>query len=440
MNIWTGPRCLEQNVSQFDEERAFKPEALKKRNFNEKTSLGLSMRRNNNRPLPTLATLNPNSIFGGITPQKGGKKKKHQRGGGKVNSNKPMPTIHTARSDKASPETARALPYIGKQTKNQSVILKYDKENKTPSKDAGKIKQEHKWYEKKNNSKKQQQNVMAAPGKKKKVLTTEPATPTRLDLGNENCVSDSVNNFLSGNGDKNNTKILTTPFQTKCGESSLGNEDEGKFEEKQEEHSDYQATTNQNHNSNNNENKEEEEDIWEGYDHSHLNGKEYTEGDGQVQYDEYGGYYDEHGQYYDSHGGYYDENGEYVYPENYEQHNEYGNEDYYGGSKEGETYCDEGKTSEEQHNVEYQEMDKKEGRYTPYKHGRKPNVSPLRSPYPRNDNESKSSDDDEYNSNNKHHHEGKEEEAEEEEEEEEEGATAEKSCKKKVSSKNTVKY
>ena len=70
MNIWTGPRCLEQNISQFDEERAFKPEALKKRNFSEKTSLGLSMRRNNNRPLPTLATLNPNSIFGGITPQK----------------------------------------------------------------------------------------------------------------------------------------------------------------------------------------------------------------------------------------------------------------------------------------------------------------------------------------------------------------------------------
>ena len=251
MNIWTGPRCLEQNISQFDEERAFKPEALKKRNFSEKTSLGLSMRRNNNRPLPTLATLNPNSIFGGITPQKRRLKKKHQRKGGNINSNKPIPTIHTARSDKASPETARALPYIGKQTKNQSVILKYDKENKTPTKGAGKLQQERKWYEKQNNSKKQkedllkkqQQNVMAAPGKKKKVLTTEPATPTRLDLGNENCkdVSDSVNNFLSGNVDKNNTKILTTPFQPKY----------GNFEEKQEEHSDYQATTNQDYNSNN---------------------------------------------------------------------------------------------------------------------------------------------------------------------------------------------
>ena len=68
--------------------------------------------------------------------------------------------------------------------------------------------------------------------------------------------------------------------------------------------------------------KSQEEDIWAGYNHSHLPGNEYTEGDGQVQYDEYGGYYDEHGQYYDCYGGYYDENGEYVYPENY-QHKEY---------------------------------------------------------------------------------------------------------------------
>ena len=33
MNIWTGPSCLAQDISKSDEERAFKPEALKKRNF-----------------------------------------------------------------------------------------------------------------------------------------------------------------------------------------------------------------------------------------------------------------------------------------------------------------------------------------------------------------------------------------------------------------------
>ena len=70
MNIWTGPRCIERDVSSFDTERAFKPEALKKRNFHDKENLGRSMRRNNHRPLPTLATLNPNSLFGGITPGK----------------------------------------------------------------------------------------------------------------------------------------------------------------------------------------------------------------------------------------------------------------------------------------------------------------------------------------------------------------------------------
>ena len=123
------------------------------------------MRRNNHRPLPTLASLNPNSLFGGVTPQKRrNKKKKRGRmiggGGGnspyetnnnKNDSFKPMPTINTARSDKASPETARALPFIGKQNKNQTVILKYDKENTTPTKGGERDgNQQKKWYEKKN--------------------------------------------------------------------------------------------------------------------------------------------------------------------------------------------------------------------------------------------------------------------------------------------------
>ena len=72
---------------------------------------------------------------------------------------------------------------------------------------------------------------MAAPGKKK-VLTTEPATPTRLDLGNEtigtnndNDVenrSNSINNFINGNAHENNAKILTTPFQQSNRESKNG--------------------------------------------------------------------------------------------------------------------------------------------------------------------------------------------------------------------------
>ena len=478
MNIWTGPSCLAQDISKFDEERAFKPEALKKRNFNEKRNLGRSMRRNNHRPLPTLASLNPNSLFGGVTPQKRRKEKRKRgrmigRGGNspyetnnnKNDSFKPMPTINTARSDKASPETARALPFIGKQNKNQTVILKYDKENTTPTKGGKRDgNQQKKWYEKKNDGKKKQtekqQNVMAAPGKKKKVLTTEPATPTRLDLGNEtigtnndNDVenrSNSINNFLNGNAHENNAKILTTPFQQSNRESKMADDDddddeeEGKFEEKVEKNGDYQANNEDYNNNNNNTNEqeaeepEEQEDVWEGYDHSHLEGREYVEGDGQIQYDEYGGYYDEHGQYYDSHGGYYDENGEYVYPENY-QHDDnghYENHDMEG--KEQEVYDDnnntnsEGKTSDDydenyQHNdnhnnnTTYKEMDQHEGRYTPYKHGRKPNVSPLRSPYPRNDNtESKSNDDADDDYYNNRGCEGKE----QEKEQEEEGATA----------------
>ena len=122
----------------------------------------------------------------------------------------------------------------------------------------------------------------------------------------------------------------------------------------------------------------------------HLPGNEYTEGDGQVQYDEYGGYYDEHGQYYDCHGGYYDEHGEYVYPENY-QHEEYeqdGQGGYDHGDVHGAPQADheenyEGKNQEP--NDMYRKSEMNQSKYTPYKHGGKPAVSPLRSPFPRQD-------------------------------------------------------
>ena len=129
--------------------------------------------------------------------------------------------------------------------------------------------------------------------------------------------SSSISNFLNGNGTQNASKILTTPFHDREGKTS-DEVDEGKCEEKERDYDDYQAI---HKGDNDEEGKYQEEDIWAGYNHSHLPGNEYTEGDGQVQYDEYGGYYDEHGQYYDCHGGYYDEHGEYVYPENY-QHEE----------------------------------------------------------------------------------------------------------------------
>ena len=53
------------------------------------------------------------------------------------------------------------------------------------------MKNQNKWYEKANKKaedemlKAERKGGLGCPGKKKKVLTTEPATPTRLDLGEE---------------------------------------------------------------------------------------------------------------------------------------------------------------------------------------------------------------------------------------------------------------
>ena len=341
---------------------------------------------------------------------KGAKKRERRKQNGE-GSSKPVPNINTSRSEKASPETARALPTIGKQTNIQTVKLKYVNKEMTPVKGRDE-ESKQKWYEKANKKaedemlrKQKEKEVLAAPGKKKKVLTTEPATPTRLDLGEETIgerkdgnTSSSISNFLNGNGTQNASKILTTPFHDREGKTS-DEVDEGKCEEKERDYDDYQAI---HKGDNDEEGKYQEEDIWAGYNHSHLPGNEYTEGDGQVQYDEYGGYYDEHGQYYDCHGGYYDEHGEYVYPENY-QHEEYeqdgqGGYDHRDGHDAAQADPEEnyeGKNQEQ--NDMYRKSEMNQSKYTPYKHGGKPAVSPLRSPFPRQDTqehqEGKSSED-----------------------------------------------
>ena len=195
MNIWTGPRCIERDVSSFDTERAFKPEALKKRNFHDKENLGRSMRRNNHRPLPTLATLNPNSLFGGITPgkkMKGAKKRERRKQNGE-GSSKPVPNINTSRSEKASPETARALPTIGKQTNIQTVKLKYVNKEMTPVKGRDE-ESKQKWYEKANKKaedemlrKQKEKEVLAAPGKKKKSFDNGASHANPSRPGRRNC-------------------------------------------------------------------------------------------------------------------------------------------------------------------------------------------------------------------------------------------------------------
>lgn len=209
MDIWTGPKCMEHGDvrSVPVDERAFRAEALKRK----KVDLGRSMRQNNLRPLPALATQNSNCSFSGIAPHRS------KKGRGQRSKPKPIERAFEVNENRssASPETARSFPVIHGEKLGSDVRKTQPNDSdckKTPSKQR-----KHgskKWYEKENISNvsnNAKEKKLVAPVKKnktKKVQADSIPTPTRLELHGVDMVDEEASCKSESNY---HAEILVTP-------------------------------------------------------------------------------------------------------------------------------------------------------------------------------------------------------------------------------------